>query len=149
MGIKIEGMEGVIREIRKLPPKIKRREVVKIMKRQIKPIQRAIKANTPIAERDATIRGVEVPRGNLKRSITIFTGKNKLHPAVYVGPAMGSKKKHDGFYGYFIQYGLGTSKGTPNDFIGEAALPLLGSVNKVMSKDLKRYIDNRAKTLNL
>lgn len=148
---KIEGIEGVIREIKKLPDdRVKRQKVSAILTKQMAPVLRAVKANTPIIDpvRNVTIRGVTYEPGNLERSMGIFKGKSKTFPSVFVGPARGRKKgKADGFYGWFIVYG--TSQIKPDDFIEKAASPLLETTGKKMSKETEKYILRQIKTLNL
>ena len=43
----------------------------------------------------------------------------------------------------------GTTMSQKNDFIGDAAGPLIGSVNTKMSVELERYIYKKAEKLNL
>jgi len=150
MSVQITGMDGVIREIKKLPGRIKKRRVTTILRKQLAPVLRAVKANTPIIDpvRNVTIRGVTYEPGNLERSMRFFTGKSKTFFNVSVGPSRGRKKgKADGFYGWFIVYGTFNIK--PDDFILDAAAPLLSATGKRMSKETKKYIDRQAKTLNL
>tara|TARA_R110000868_G_scaffold108761_4_gene296613 strand:- start:4113 stop:4610 length:498 start_codon:yes stop_codon:yes gene_type:complete len=150
----IEGMDELIRKIKALPDRTKRLEVLKILRRQMNPIKKAVRDNTPIATRSSS-RSVKSVGGqpkrykyepeNLKKSIGIFTGKSRLMPAVYVGPAMGAKRKYDGYYGFFVIYGTKFMKG--DDFVRKAAAPLIQNVTKVMTTDLKKYIDKRIKQL--
>lgn len=148
MKFKVEGAEEVARQITSLTDdKMKVREIRKVLRRQSKPILRAVKAATPIAKKPITVRGEKYLPQNLKKSMAIKTGKSKTYPNVLVGPRMGKKYKNDGFYIYFLQYG--TNKIQGDDFIGRAASPLLPSVNRVMSSDLKKYIEKKAKTLKI
>ena len=132
-GVWIEGMDGVIAEITKLSDdRVKRREILKILKRQIKPIQVAVAARASAlkAEDPITVRGVTFDPGNMAKSIKIFAGRNKLNPAVFVGPAMGAKKKNDGFYARWIIRGSAKHPSTkfPDDFIEKGAAPLMGTI---------------------
>jgi len=148
---KIEGMEGVIREIRKLPDRAKRLEVLKILRPQVKPLKAAIKVEadkTNPEGRVYTIRGGKrVEPGNLGDSIKIFTGRNKEFPSVFIGPDMGPKKRNDAFYAFFLQYG--TIYIAPNDFIDKATKSLLPGISKKISNDLKKYLERKIKRLNL
>ena len=154
MIFEIEGMQELTAKIKALPDRTKRLEVLKILRRQMNPIKKAVKDATPVATR-ASSRSVKSVGGekktykyepeNLKKSIGIFTGKSKYFPAVYVGPAMGVKKRYDGYYGFFVIYGTKFIKGT--DYVRKTAAPLLPNVTKVMTSDLKKYIDKRIQQL--
>ena len=148
--IHIEGLEDVIDEIKGITDdKVKRREILKILKRQSKPILRAIKANTPIAEEVKTVRGVKYEPGNLKKSMAIKTSPSKSYPNVLIGPRKGrsSRIKNDGFYAFWIQYGTVNQKA--NDFIGEAAARVNDAVGNKMSAELKKYLEKKIKESNL
>jgi len=144
MSFQIEGMEEVIRKITSLPDKTKRLEVLKILRRQMKPIQSAVRNATPQADKPIKFRGKIYPIGNAKKSISIFTGRNKLYPSVYVGPATGKKRKYDAWYLYLLVYGWRDNRSTKQlDYIRKTASPLLPNVTRVMTTDLKKYIDKR------
>ena len=149
MKFKIEGIEAVQREIESLSDdKMKRREILKILRRQTKPILSAVQANTPEADKVGIFKGVKYDPGNLRRSMAIKTGRSKEYPNVLVGPRQGKKaKNYDGFYAWWIQYGTIYKK--PNDFIWKAAAPLLDSVHTTASAETKKYIEKKIRTLNL
>jgi len=149
--VTIEGMDGVIGEIKKLTSdKMKRLEIIKILRQQVKPILAAIKSNTPVADEDIVYRKKVYEPENLKKSMAIKTSPLKHYPNVLIGPRKGSDKTNDGFYAFFIQEGyLWNYEITKNDFIGDAAGPLLGSVSTTMSVQLEKYIYKKAESLNL
>jgi hypothetical protein len=149
--ITIDGIEGVVGEIKKLTKdRMKRLEIIKILRQQVKPILAAVKANTPVADEDIKFRKRIYHPENLKKSMAIKTSPMKNYPNVLIGPRKGSDKVNDGFYAFFIQYGYLWNYRIPaNDFIGDAAGPLLGSVSTTMSAELERYIYKKAQTLNL
>ena len=145
----ILGMEGVINEIKLLSDdRMKRLEILKILRRQMKPKLAAVRANTPIATK--TIKGrngkVYEPE-NLKKSFAIKTSPIKKYPNVLMGPRKGNNAKYDGFYAFWIEYGAYDIPET--NFISNAAEPLMGSVNTTMSNELEKYIYKKAETLNL
>ena len=146
--ITIDGIEGVVGEIKKLTSdKMKRLEIIKILRTQVKPILAAIKANTPVADEDIVYRKKVYEPENLKKSMAIKTSPLKHYPNVLVGPRKGQKAVRDGFYAFFIQEGV---YGIPaNDFIMEAARPLLNSTEKTMSVELEKYIDKKIQQSNL
>jgi hypothetical protein len=149
MKFEIQGVEKVMADIKRLHgDKMKRQEILKILRRQSKPLLAAIKANTPVA--DKTIQGrkgqLYEPQ-NLKKSMAIKTSPVKNYPNVLIGPRKGERAKNDGFYAFFIQYGHGNVP--EDDFIAKATSPLLSTIGTVMSSELEKYIDKKIKTLNL
>lgn len=149
---KIDGLEGVIREIQSISDdKVKRSEILKVLRRQSKPILGAIKSNTPIAEEVVSFRGVEYNPGNLKKSMAIKTSPSKNYPNVLIGPRKGRNGrkalKNDGFYAFWIQYGTKFQK--PNDFIWKASAPLMDGTNTKMSAELEKYLEKKIKETNL
>jgi len=160
---KIEGIADVSREIISLADdKMKRREILKILRKQVKPLLQEIKNQTPIAQKIMQVRDRKYSIGNLRNSMKIKTSKMKHYPNVLVGPKMGAKKNKDtnladgdGFYAFFIQYGYagtrhsGSNKIPPRDFIFDAFKKVGANVERNTSKDLERYILRKAKKLNL
>ena len=148
MIFEIEGMQELTAKIKALPDRTKRLEVLKILRRQMKPIQSAIRNATPEADAPIKFRGKIYPIGNAKKSISIFTGRNKEYPQVYVGPTTGKKRKYDAWYLYLLVYGWRDNRSTKDlDYIRKTANPLLPNVTKVMTSDLKKYIDKRIQQL--
>jgi hypothetical protein len=154
MKFDIQGIEGVTNEIKSLSDdKLKRREILKVLRRQVKPILEALKQNTPIAQNDITVRNVTYSPGNLKKAMAIKTSPSKKYPNVLIGPRYGrGGKKYDGFYAWWIEYANGTHENNPTggkNFIQKTLVQKGESVTKVASEQLKKYIDKKAKTLNL
>ena len=147
-GIEIEGLEGVIGEIKALTnDRMKRLEIIKILRLQVKPILAAVKANTPVADEPIKFRKKTYYPENLKKSMAIKTSPSKRYPNVLIGPRKGPNKVNDGFYAFFIQEGV---YGIPaNDFIMEAAEPLLNSAEKTTSVELEKYIDKKIQQTGL
>lgn len=145
----IQGMDGVINEIKSLSnDRMKRLEILKILRRQMKPILAAVKSNTPIATKTITGRNGKVYEPeNLKKSFAVRTSPIKKYPNVIVGPRKGNSAKNDGFYAFWIEYGAYDIPAS--NFIRNAAEPLMGSVNTTMSTELEKYIYKKAQTLNL
>ena len=145
----IQGMDGVINEIKSLSnDRMKRLEILKILRRQMKPILAAVKSNTPIATKTITGRNGKVYEPeNLKKSFAVRTSPIKKYPNVIVGPRKGNSAKNDGFYAFWIEYGAYDIPAS--NFIRNAAEPLMGSVNTTMSAELERYIYKKSESLNL
>lgn len=149
MNLSVEGMDEVISQIKSISDdRIKRNEILKILRRQAKPILAAVRANTPVADKTIIGRNGKVYEPeNLKKSMAIKTSPLKNYPNVLVGPRKGADKSNDGFYAFFIQEGV---YGIPaNDFIMEAAEPLLNSAEKTMSVQLEKYIDKKIQQTGL
>lgn len=151
---KIEGIEDVSNEIKSLGnDKIKRREILKILRRQAKPMMQAMRQNAPESD-NVIISGDDVYYpGNLKKSIAIKTSPSKKYPNVLVGPRYGKgAKKYDGFYAWWIEYASGTHQSNPTggkNFVEKTSRQKGEMVYKQASTQLKKYIDKKAKTLNL
>ena len=149
MNLNVEGIDNVINEIIAISnDRMKRGEILKILRRQAKPILAAIKANTPVADKPIVGRNGKIYEPeNLKKSMAIKTSPLKHYPNVLVGPRKGQKAVRDGFYAFFIQEGV---YGIPaNDFIMDAARPLLNSTEKTMSVELEKYINKKITQSNL
>jgi len=149
MNLSVEGMDKVISQIISISnDRMKRGEILKILRRQAKPILAAVKSNTPVADGPIVGRNGKVyEAGNLKKSMAIKTSPLKNYPNVLVGPRKGARAVNDGFYAFFIQEGV---YGIPkNDFIMDAARPLLNSTEKTMSVELEKYINKKIKQSNL
>ena len=149
MNLNVEGIDNVINEIIAISnDRMKRGEILKILRRQAKPILAAVKANTPVADGPIVGRNGKVyEAGNLKKSMAIKTSPLKNYPNVLVGPRKGARAVNDGFYAFFIQEGV---YGIPkNDFIMDAARPLLNSTEKTMSVELEKYINKKITQSNL
>ena len=144
--VDIEGMDEVIAEFKKIDNDVlKRREILKLLRRQSKPLVKAIRSKAPVADRIVTrrtksgdIAAIYKP-GNLKKSIKIKTSRSKRYPNVLVGPNMGRRGKYDGYYAFFLQYGTRNMRG--NDFIDKATSPLLPKLHTEMSQEMKDYIE--------
>lgn len=154
MSFKIEGIEGITREIKSLSDdRVKRREILKILRRQCKPVLNSLKQNTPVAETAIKIRGVTYSPGNLKKAMAIKTSPSKLYPNVLVGPRYGKgAKSYDGFYAWWIEFGKGTHENNPTggrNFIQKTWNQSKDSLFNDTSKELKTYIDKQSKKLNL
>jgi HK97 gp10 family phage protein len=144
--IKIEGIEELTREIMNLSDdKIKRRELLKILRRQAKPLLASIKSKTPVADKAITFKGVTYEAGNLKKSFKTQTGRSKAYPNVAVGPTRGDKVKNDGWYVHFLAYGTPNIQG--DDFIKTAADATLPTINTSLSAELQRYVTKKTKQI--
>jgi hypothetical protein len=152
--VKIEGMDEVIREFKKIESDvIKRREILKLLRRQAKPLLKAVIKEAPAEKRGLTVtrttKGGETSEyepGNLKKAMAIKTSPLKNYPNVLVGFKQGDRAKYDGYYGFFVVYGYaGKHKVAPNDFIWRAGKPLIPELNTKGSVEMKKYIEKMIK----
>jgi len=104
MAIIIENVDRLIAELQKLPDKLKRSELLKILRQGAKPTLEAAKAN--LANHKKT--------GNLQKSISTFTGKSKINPNVQVGAS--AKKK--GTHAHLLELGTAPRKTKKGKFTG-------------------------------
>lgn len=146
--------------LKRLDYKTKSREIKKILRRQAKPVQRTMQELTPI--------GKGPKRGNLKKSIGIFTTRSKDFPGVVIGPGAGKRRKNDGYYGFFVAHGTKgykagqkTSWGRKvrgkstrgnrgikaNDFLTKTRVAVGNMWANGMSRELERFINREAKKL--
>jgi hypothetical protein len=152
----IQGFEKLANDVKSLAnDRVKKKQIVAILKRQMKPIEKAVKANTPIAKGDIVIRGKTYSPYNLQKSIATKTAKS-AQPTVMVGPRQGKKAPYDGFYAWWHIYGWSPfyKRGSvppkmvkPNDFIWEGAKAKINSTESGMTKELENYIGKKAKQI--
>ena len=145
---KIQGVKQLQNQIKSLADdKIKRREILKILKRQSKPLLKKVKEKTPVADNAILYRDKIYYPGDLKKSMAIKTSPMKHYPNVLIGPRIGTKQKYDGFYAFFIQFGYrwGKKRVPENDFIAKSVNSVGGQVEQRASKELEKYIYKKAK----
>ena len=151
---KIEGIEDVSNEIKSLGnDKIKRREILKILRRQAKPMMQVMRQKAPESDNAIVVGNNLYYPGNLKKSIAIKTSPSKKYPNVLVGPRYGKgAKKYDGFYAFWVDLGIGKHKANPTggkNFVQKTFSQTGESTYNQASTQLKKYIDKKAKTLKL
>jgi len=154
VSFKIEGIQDVSREIKLLSSdKMKRSEILKVLRRQAKPMMQAMRQNAPESDNVIVVRNDVYYPGNLKKSIAIKTSPSKKYPNVLVGPRYGKgANKYDGFYAWWIEYGTGTHQSNPTggkNFVQRTWIQKGEIMQTQASTQLKKYIDKKAKTLNL
>lgn len=152
--VKVDGFDDLYKRIRRLDDKMKRKEVLKLLKKQAKPVQTLARANTPRAGKtitryykDGTVADV-YESGNLAKSIKIKAvraSKVGGNPYIWLGPVAGDKK-NDGFYGWFLIRGTKHIAARKNWI--HQAFHTLDAGNKTM-EEVRRYLTNQAKKLGL
>lgn len=122
--VEIQGFDELNKKIKQLGDKVKKREMLKILRIATKPTIAAARSNTPVADRLSTrykkkasgggLIAVYEP-GNLKKSIGNIVGKKgagQQNAVIYVGPRS-KGKKYDGWYGAMVHYGTKYFSGNP------------------------------------
>ncbi len=75
---KIEGFEGVMLEIQSLDDKMKRSEILKILRRQMQPVLDKMRQNAPNQRTEIiNVRGTDYRPQELKNSLAIKTSPQK------------------------------------------------------------------------
>lgn len=130
----LEGWDEMLREVERLPDRMKRNELLKIMRRVAKPTVRAAKAN------------VSSISGRLERSIGSITGRSKKYPNVQVGPR--AKGKNEGFHGHLVEFGHGGPNPAPaHPFMRPAYDQTKGMVTQDAARQVAKYLQKRANQL--
>ena len=107
----IEGFKELNQKIKKLPDKVKKREILKILGQVANPTVKAARAQAPKSKKAHWQAGRRTKKliqpGNLKKSIGKIRGKRGLgknNAVLYVGPKT-KGVKYDGWYGAFVHGG--------------------------------------------
>jgi HK97 gp10 family phage protein len=113
----IQGWDAFLKTVEKLPDRQKRSEILKVLRRVAKPMVSAARSRVRIADRVVYryVRGgrIEQEPRTLQKSIGIITGRNRNYPNVLVGPRAGGRKKYDGWFGHFLEFGTRNAPAFP------------------------------------
>lgn len=148
----ISGFEELQQQLKKLPDKVKKREVVKLLGQAANPTVKAAKRLAPQSKKEHTISGKTRAKktfqsGNLKKSIGKKTMTRAKNPKIVI--RANSRKAADGFYGR--QFLLrGTKKGNrlqSNPFMDEAYQQTGGRVTADAEKKIEKYIQKQINRL--
>ena len=151
----IKGFDQVALHIQSLSDdKMKRSEILKILRRQMEPVVDKMKQNAPNQRtKEIKVGDTIYPPQELKNSIAVKTSPSKKYPNVLVGPRYGGgAKKFDGFYAFWIEYGVGKHINNPTgkkNFIQKTYNEMSGKIYTQASAELTKYIKRKAKKLNL
>ena len=157
---KLEGYDDFLKQVQKLPDKMKRTEINKVLRREAKPTMQKARSLTPVIKSGRTIKrynksGKHVATyepGNLAKSIKTITVSKRVskgNPRVVVGPKVGKRGKminHDGYYAWFLIRGTKHIKARKN-WIHEA-FNTSGAEEKTLNA-LQKYLVKQAKKLGL
>ena len=103
--IEVKGFEDLNKKLKQLDDKVKRNEVLKIIRRLAEPIVKAYAAELPVGTRDKKRSGYPTvyPKGTLSKSVKVDivpASKSKGNPAIAIRP--GKKGKWDGYYRFMV-----------------------------------------------
>lgn len=149
--LRIDGFDEIIEAFKKFEDDVKRKELLKIMKREAKPLETAIRDNTPIGE-----------TGNLMESVaTVAQSKRRSggEPVIFVGPQgrlkkiakkefVGVGKRYLGFHKHLVIRGHVTPNGgrtTPQPFVDEAARGVMPAIKGGLSESTKKFLKRKLK----
>ncbi len=106
--IKIEGLDKLFKELKNLPDKLKRKELLKILRTSARPTLNTAKANLKriMSQTKGRYPAWYKTSGNLVKSLGLITGKNMENPTILVGARV--KGGNKGFHAHFLE--LGTVK---------------------------------------
>jgi len=148
----IEGFAELQQKIKRLPDRVKRREVLKILGQSANPTVKAARAQAPKSKKAHVQSGSRaykiIEPGNLKKSIGKIRGKRgsaKVNAVIYVGPRS-KGRKNDGWYGAMVHGG--TKFQTANPFMDRAYNQTKGLVSKDAEKKVAKYIDKQVLKLS-
>jgi HK97 gp10 family phage protein len=153
--IKLEGWDQFINSVKALSNDMKPKVIKDIIRKNMLPIAKTIKANTPIRKADqyqGTIvrkrkdgsTSTESSPGNLKKSIGVKTFGKGENITGYAGI---QKRRNDGWYGFFIERGTKTMGKNP--FIARSSAIATPAAANNLSKDVTDYIVKNARKLGL
>lgn len=148
--VEITGFKELQRKIELLGnDRVKRREMLKLLRQASKATVKAARAIAPISKKEHVISGKRsrkvIQPGQLKKSIGNITGKSKTKAVIYVGPRT-KGKVHDGFYGAFVHGGTTTQKANP--FMDKAYKQTKGAVTEKTERSVTRYIQKQIDRLS-
>ena len=103
--IEVTNLQEVLAQLKKLDDKLKRKMMIKGIRRAAQPMLKEARNQAPIGKNTHKGKKGVVNPGNLKRSIAMRTGKDKLNPTLWLGANM--KRGVDAFYHHII---IGGSK---------------------------------------
>lgn len=119
----IQGFAEFERQLKRLPEKQKRSEILKVLRKVTRPLIQAARAN------------INDHTGNLSRSIGNITGKSREYPNILVGPR--AKGKNRGQHGHLVEAGHGGPKAAPAH---PYMKPAIDQTSNLISKDMEQKI---------
>ena len=150
--VEIKGFNELQRQLKKLPDKVKKREVNKILMQVANPSLKVAKALAPISKkvhiqkRKGQAFGTYIMPGTGKKSLAKKAMTRAKNPLVYVSPR--SRKTADGWY--LRQFVIpGTKHIKSNNFIDRAYNQTKGLVTAEAEVKVARYIQKQIDKLSI
>ena len=139
----IQGFDELQNKIKRLPDKVKKREMIKILRASAKSTVAAARDEAPKSKKAHWIRGKKIQPGNLKKSIKVAVLRRSRNPNIVVGPR--SSGKFDGFYGrqFIIKGTTGKSAIKANPFMERAQRRTEGKVTIETVSKTEKYIQKQ------
>jgi len=155
--VEIEGFKELQAKIKQLPDKLKKREMLKIMRAGARPTIIAARNAAPVGDkphsrysrRTGEVLATYQP-GNLKKSINHITGRRGLgreNAVLYVGPRS-KGKKYDGYYGHFVHEGTANRDAAPNPFMEKAYRSTRGQVTSDLQRRVAKALQRQINKLS-
>lgn len=157
--ITVTGIDELVAKLTKIgDPKKTRSTMLKILRKQARPIVMAARNEAPMSKKahkryggkgSGTVLATYQP-GNLKKSIVVGASKS-INPSVWIGPGSGAKRRYDGYYGHIVHYTNPRSRAktiVPGNPFMQRAWNSTGAVStektraavaKVIQKEIDRY----------
>jgi len=147
--IEIQGFNLLRAKIKQLPDKVKRSELLKVLRVVAEPTVKAARGTVPVSKKPHLQSGKRTRKliqpGNLKKSIgKIVAKRNKVDAVLVVGPRV--KGKHDGWYGAFVEGGTINQK--PNPFMNRAYKQTKGKVTADAEAKVSAYVQKQINRLS-
>lgn len=136
--IKVTGLKELTDSFKRLNDKMTRDELVKIQRKGAAPLLKIAQRLTPVGKPRKTKTGNKFG-GDLRKSLKIFTGKNKEFPSVMIGHAAGRGKNPDGYYGFWVHEGTKNSHKASKHL--ETASGFTELSEEIIFKELSDLID--------
>ncbi len=98
--IEITNLHEVIRQLKKFNDKLTRKMMIRGMRKSARPMVKEARAQAPPGKYPHKVGKKVVNPGNLRRSIGIKTGRDKINPTIWLGSNM--KRGVDAFYHHIV-----------------------------------------------
>lgn len=137
----IRGIDELRAKIKALPDKVKKKEIIKILRQSAKSTVAQGRLEAPKSKKPHSLKGGKlIMPGNLMKSIKVKVMTKARQPMIVVGPR--SRGKYDGFYGrQFVIPGHG--KTPPNPFMERAKNKTEGRVSADAVAKTEKYIQKQ------
>jgi len=137
--------------MKRLPDKIKRKEINKILKDNMQLAKTAVRNATPIRESSRTASKYGATPGNLRDSFVVEISRKK-DLGVWLGPKTGrvsgsrtkeqNAKKRDGYYGFWVE--LGTKHIRGRHFIARTEEIIMPIIIDNIKRKMEQYVIGEA-----